>query len=97
MDFFHQRLHPYVNFLIGEGYIVFNHPFIPGYTQDNSVIKALGAGIDVDVYRNFLVKGDFQNQLWNFGNNFTLSSKAWTLGVAYRIPFKPHLSQQYVQ
>ena len=38
-----------------------------------------------------------QNQLWNFGNNFTLSSKAWTLGVAYRIPFKPHLSQQYVQ
>jgi hypothetical protein len=96
MDFLQRRLHPYVNLLIGEGYMYYHFPPSPGYTQDNSIIEALGAGIDVDVYRNFLIKGDFQNQLWNFGDNFTLSSKSVTIGVAYRIPFKPHLSQQYV-
>jgi len=81
------RFHPYGNFLIGIGDIhyVTNNPG-PGYgVGDNSVVKSIGGGINVDVYHHFQVKADAQFQFWNFGGTYTLSPAVYMVGVNYRL------------
>jgi len=101
---FRRRFHPYVDFLVGPGRINFDQPLAPGYSQDSSVVYSYGAGADLDVYRNFAAKIDFQGQSWNLGPNtslpvsqqtpFTLAPTTWVFGISYRIPFRSNVRQQ---
>jgi hypothetical protein len=92
--------HPYADFLVGGGRIVFTNPPAPGYLKDKSLVYDLGGGVDIDVHRNFAAKIDFQGQSWNMGispsvtgsqtNRFTLVPVALMVGVTYRIPFRTY-------
>ena len=101
------RYHPYGNFLIGLGQLNYapSAEPLPGYTHDSGRVFSTGGGIDIDIYRNFQLKADIQHQSWNLGINtvvvpdgraFTLSPTPITLGISYRIPFRPYISQQDV-
>lgn len=103
---FHQRYHFYGDFLVGPGYT--HYPiFVNGSYQevpDGGRVFSIGGGADIDLTDNFLFKADFQVQEWNLGPNsntnpngsdFTLSPTALTLGISYRIPFKPWVSHRY--
>ncbi len=89
---------PYVDFLVGEGNITFTHPFVfptGPYAKDNSIVYEYGAGLDYDVSRHFGVKIDGQLQRWKLGNaNKPLSPDVITVGVYYRIPFRPRFGQR---
>ncbi|WP_263371724.1 hypothetical protein [Granulicella cerasi] len=93
---FHQRYHPYVDFLAGLGTLHYVVPPVPGYPDDHALAYTFGGGLDIDVYNNFALKLDVQSQSWNLGENltikpqggdFTLSPFVATIGVTYRIPF----------
>ena len=90
---------PYVDFLISAGSINYHQvdPYIlpngKPYTSDGTVTYSFGGGLDVDVWRNFGVRGDFQFEKWHLDKNpattFDLTPYGWSLGVVYRIPFRP--------
>ena len=86
------RFHPYVDLLVGEGTITFTHPipFPNGlYTSDNSTIFSFGGGVDYDLTRSFALKADYNAQSWRLGDEQNrLTPAAFTVGVAYRIPFR---------
>ena len=84
-------IRPYGDFLVGPGNIHF--PLNVGYVGDNSTVYSYGGGIDFPVYRSFSLKLDVQGQHWNTGE-FTYTPTLGTVGVVYRIPFKPHVSQR---
>jgi opacity protein-like surface antigen len=91
---FRQRFHPYATVLYGGTKIIFKTPPTPTYTYDQSSAISIGGGVDFDVTHNFRAKFDFQQQFEDFGNNgihqdFTLTPAGFTIGVVYRIPFKP--------
>jgi Outer membrane protein beta-barrel domain len=91
---FRQRFHPYITALYGGTKILFKMPPTPTYTYDQTSATSLGGGIDFDVTHNFRAKFDFQQQFEDFGPNgihqdFTLTPAGFTVGVVYRIPFKP--------
>jgi len=98
-----RRFHPYGDFLVGGTKITFHFPFNPHYLTDSATAYSGGGGVDVDVYRNFQVKVDYQQQFENFGPNgtrpnnadFTLSPTHFSVGVVYRIPFRDHKRQDY--
>jgi len=89
------RYHPYAEFMVGKGTIHYDHP-LGGYLGDNSTVYSYGGGVDIDVTRNFQAKLDFQEQKWKTG---TIASDKFnpnliTVGVVYRIPFKPIVGRQ---
>jgi hypothetical protein len=94
---FRQRFHPYATLLYGGTKIYFNFPPSPRYTYDQAPATSIGGGIDVDVAHTFRAKLDYTQQFENFGPNgtqpnnanFTLTPAGFTVGVVYRIPFKP--------
>ncbi|MES2394013.1 MAG: hypothetical protein V4555_20430 [Acidobacteriota bacterium] len=95
VDMFHDRIHPYMDFLIGPGFIHYNFvpvPSNPSYRGDNGVVKSPGGGVDFDVYRHFQLKADFQGTFWKIGKNDTLTPQILTFGVVYRIPFHRNFS-----
>ena len=91
------RLHPYGDFLVGVGRIVFTRPPAPGYTQDKGPVFSYGGGVNIDLSRSFAAMIDFQGQDWNMGQSpsvtsnpkadFTLAPLALVIGINYRIPF----------
>jgi hypothetical protein len=92
------RFHPYANALFGGNKIDFKvlpDPGLPSYNYDESFTTSYGGGIDVDAYRNFQVKVDYQFQSSNYGGNglqphnadFTLAPTFLTIGVVYHLPF----------
>jgi len=89
------RYHPYVDFLIGKGTIHYDHP-VGGYLGDNSMVYSYGGGIDIDVTRSFQAKFDFQEQKWNIGMDASdkFDPNLITIGVVYRIPFKPNAGRR---
>ena len=89
------RYHPYADFLVGKGTIHYDHP-AGGYLGDNSMVVSYGGGVDVDVTHNFQAKLDFQEQKWNIGKDASdkFSPNLITLGVVYRIPFKPNVGRR---
>jgi len=93
-----RRFYPYADFLIGPGAIHFNQIFIPGYTHDNSLVKSIGGGVDIDLVRHFQVKLDYQQQFWKIGKEIAgFSPSLLSVGVVYRIPFRPHVKQSDYQ
>jgi len=95
-----RRYHPYADFLAGYGSTYYDHPVEPGYTHDNSAVYSYGGGLDIDLMRHFQAMVDFQGQHWNISNNNSatgiFSPSIFSIGLRYVIPFKPHVSQQYV-
>jgi len=87
------RYHPYVDVLIGKGTIHFDHPQ-GGYLGDNSTVPSYGGGGDVDLTRNFQGKIDFQEQRWSLGTLIKFNPNLLTIGVVYRIPFKPNVGRR---
>jgi hypothetical protein len=61
------------------------HPTGQPYTQDGSIVYSPGVGVDYDLAYHWAVRGDYQFEFWNLGYNQTLSPKALTIGVVYRI------------
>ena len=88
------RIHPFVDALAGEGTLKYHFlpfPSDPNYTQDNGWILQYGFGVDVDVYRNFSVKLDGQQQNWTLGKNYTLGPAIYSAAIVYRIPFRSYI------
>ena len=97
------RFHPYINFLIGGGSIIYATRPAPGDREDRGKVVSFGGGVDIDLLRNFQLRFDLQQQSWNLGENpslkpqggdFTLSPTAVIIGVNYVIPFKPRVGYQ---
>jgi opacity protein-like surface antigen len=87
VDLRHRRFDPYADFLIGYGVIDFTHPASSTYTHDNSVVFALGGGLNYEVWRSFSVKGDLTYQYWKLGSaNSYMTPVAISVGVSYRVP-----------
>ncbi|MEO7029468.1 MAG: hypothetical protein ABI147_08690 [Acidobacteriaceae bacterium] len=89
VDLFH-RFHPYADFLLGIDSIHFVRPFDPTFLNDSAIVYDLGGGIDIDLVRNFQLKLDYQGQTANFGSGFSLAPRPLSIGVVYRIPFRPN-------
>jgi hypothetical protein len=91
------KFHPYGDFLIGGGEIIYHPDPAPGYTGDRSKVYSYGGGINIDVAHHLAAKFDFQQQSWNLGHNsiavsgsgnFTLSPRLFMAGVTYTLPFR---------
>jgi hypothetical protein len=96
------RLHPYADFLFGQGTINFN-PAVLGVERAWGPARSYGGGVDFDISRHLSLKGDFQEQSWNTGKNpklkpdgsdFTLSPQTFIFGVTYHFQFKGLNKQQ---
>jgi hypothetical protein len=91
--------HPYADFLINAGSINFhltNPPILPDgkpYTSDGTIAYSYGGGLDYDIWHDFALRGDFQFEKWHLDKNpatpLDLTPNGWSLGVVYRIPFRP--------
>ncbi len=85
------RFHPYADFLGGVATIHFDVPPSPGYTDDHAPVYAYGGGVDIDIVRRFQLKVDYQAETMSFDRNFSIAPRPLTIGVVYRIPFRPHV------
>jgi hypothetical protein len=85
-------------FLISSGHINYhfkNPPIMSNgkpYLSDSSVVYGYGGGLDYDITERFSARGEFQAESWSLGGYtpITLAPTMWSLGVVYRIPFKPY-------
>ena len=91
------HLHPYGDFLIGGGEILYHPAPLVGYTGDRARIYSFGGGLDIDLPHHFSARFDFQQQSWNFGQNgylkpdggnYTLAPRTVMLGIKYTVPFR---------
>ncbi len=93
---FRRKLHPYVDFLIGAGEIVYHPQPYPDYNADKSKAYSFGGGINIDIAKHLGLKFDVQRQNWNFGlngnlapnGNYTLAPTTALVGVTYTVPFR---------
>jgi opacity protein-like surface antigen len=91
-----RRYHAYADLFGGVGYISYV-PYViaPGgvvETHDSSFVVTYGGGVDIDLYRRFALKLDYQGSHWNTLDIGTLSPKSLTIGVVYHLPqsFRRH-------
>ena len=88
------RFKPYVDFLVADGGIKFDHPEIYGplnstYTHDSSFVYDFGGGLDYTLIRNFSFKLDVQGQRWNVGTErIPFYPYTGNVGIVYTIPFR---------
>jgi len=90
----YDRFHPFLNGIAGLGTIKYNILPIasdPSYDHDNGWILQYGFGLDIDVYRNWAIKLDGQQQNWNLGHNYTLGPAVYSASIVYRIPFRSYI------
>lgn len=88
------RLQPYGDILAGRGEIKFSPPY-PNpsdtiiYAQTASLVISPGAGVDYGLTEYLSFKGDFQFQRYEapVTTSGYVYSKAFTLGITYRLPF----------
>jgi hypothetical protein len=96
----YKRLHPYGDFLFGNGIINFPRPAGLAATatyrsHDSSFIYVYGGGLTYDIKPHWSAMVDFQQQYWDFGNALhappdRFYPQAITFGVVYHIPFKAY-------
>jgi hypothetical protein len=88
-----RRTHPYVDFLVGPGKIIFAHP-TSTYTFDTSTVYNYGGGLDWIVNKHLSARVDYQQQHWNIGGKpvTIFYPGALTVGAIYSIPFPSHHS-----
>lgn len=93
-----QRFHPYGDFLVGGSWIHFLLPPAPNYTHDQGFTRSYGGGVEMDVWRNWGAKIDYQGEHTVYSDQFSpihLTPSKISGGVVYRIPFRNHLSHGY--
>jgi hypothetical protein len=90
----YERYEPYGDILVGRGQINFVTPYpnpsdTTVYEQTASAVISPGAGINVRLGDHFAAKGDFQFQHYDspVTPSGSVYSKAFTLGVVYRLSF----------
>jgi hypothetical protein len=98
---FHQRYHPYVDFLVGIGKVTYPvQRYLPAPTvvtiHDQGLAYSYGGGMNIDITPSFMLKLDGQQQSINLGPNsevapqdstFSLAPVVLTVGVTYRVSF----------
>lgn len=96
---FFTRYHPFIDGEIGRSSLKYHFlpfPGNPSYTSDTGVVYAYGFGVDVDLWRNFGLKLDGQQENWTMSSNstFTLGPAAYSAAITYRIPFKSYIGRR---
>jgi hypothetical protein len=85
------RLQPYFVAEEGVGWIYFVHPGLNSegkpYTRDSSRIHVLGGGVEIQTARLWQIRLDFSQEYWNLKPP-PIQPMTFSVGVAYRIPFK---------
>lgn len=95
---FRHRYHPYGDFLVGGSWIDFVVPPVPGYNNDQGFTRSYGGGIEVDVWKTWGAKFDYQGEHTVYTDRFNpihLTPGKVSAGVVYRFPFKKHLGHGY--
>jgi hypothetical protein len=87
------HMHPYADFLIGDGTIKFNTT-ATGYTSDDSTVYDFGGGLDIDLVHNFQLRGDYQYQHWKLGQaTAPFTPNLFLIGVNYQFHFRDYNRQ----
>jgi len=85
---------PYAGFFASFGRLTFTHPDRTGpgrpYTHDSSIVYSAGPGLDYDVTANWSLRADYQLERWKIGRYNGFVPQAFSIGVLYRIPFRPY-------
>lgn len=83
------RLQPFAQFHVGYGRLAFQYVTTPGYTHDQSLVKAYGGGLDYRVSRAWAIRGDVERQSWRFsGYTYSFFPLAVTAGLRYQFHFR---------
>jgi opacity protein-like surface antigen len=89
-----KNFYPYANFFGSYGKIRFTNPItsVPGprYYYDDSTVYSTGAGLDYDITSNWAARVDYQFEHWHTGLKNTFTPQIFSIGILYRIPFKPY-------
>ncbi len=89
-----KNFYPYGDFFGSYGKITFANPVtsVPGprYYYDDSTVYSTGAGLDYDITSNWAARVDYQFEHWHTGFRNTFTPQIFSIGILYRIPFKPY-------
>ncbi len=89
-----KNFYPYADFFGSYGKITFANPItsIPGprYYYDDSTVYSAGAGLDYDITSTWAARVDYQFEHWHTGFRNTFTPQIFSIGILYRIPFKPY-------
>lgn len=82
--------HPYADLLVSKGTITFadkNAIGSFGTGSNGSIVYSYGGGVDYDFADQWSARVDYQSEHWNLGEppNFTLTPRALSIGILYRI------------
>jgi len=87
---------PYANFLVSYGRLTFTHPDTSGpgkpYLYDDSIVYSTGLGLDYNLTSQWAARVDYQFEHWNLGQHNTFTPQVFSIGILYRIPFRPYQS-----
>lgn len=82
------RLQPFAAFHIGYGKLVFQYVAVPGYTYDDSLVKAFNGGLDYRLSRSWALRGEVERQSWEFNQSAPgFHPLAISAGVRYQFHF----------
>jgi hypothetical protein len=89
-----KRFVPYIDFLVSYGHLSFTNPTTT-YKHDNSVVYAGGGGLEYNLSSRWAARADYLFEHWDVGTTSNGLSGAFspqiiTVGIAYRIPFRPY-------
>jgi hypothetical protein len=89
------RFEPFAQFHVGYGRIAFQYVTTPGYTHDQSLVKAYGGGLDYRLSRSWAVRGEVERQSWFFsGYTYSFYPLAVSAGVRYQFHFHNRLGPE---
>jgi hypothetical protein len=91
------KLHPYADFLFGDGRIAYHPVLVPKDPSDGGLALSFGGGLEYDIVHHISLKVDVQEQSFNLGQNFvfkpdgsayTLTPRTYSVGATYHFPFR---------
>ena len=83
------RFQPFAQFHVGYGRLDFQQVTKPGYTHDQSLVKAFGGGLDCKLSRSWAVRAEVERQSWHFSGYVSpFSPLAISGGVRYQFHFR---------
>jgi opacity protein-like surface antigen len=87
-----KNFYPYADFFGSYGKITFANPVTSGprYYYDDSTVYSTGAGLDYDITPTWAARFDYQFEHWHTGLKNTFTPQIFSIGILYRIPFKPY-------
>jgi hypothetical protein len=89
-----KNFYPYANFFGSYGKITLANPItsVPGprYYYDDSTVYSAGGGLDYDITSTWAARVDYQFEHWHTGFKNTFTPQIFSIGILYRIPFKPY-------